>query len=31
MVTTAYFGAMADDHRLKDEFLRECIALEGSA
>jgi GTP cyclohydrolase I len=28
MVTTAYFGALAEDPGLKDEFLRECLALE---
>lgn len=28
MVTTAWFGAMAEDQGLKDEFLRECVALE---
>jgi len=28
MVTTAYFGAMASDPRLKQEFLQECIGLE---
>jgi GTP cyclohydrolase I len=27
MVTNAYFGTIADDHRLKDEFLRECSDL----
>lgn len=30
MITSAYFGAMADDVRLKDEFLRECAGLERS-
>jgi GTP cyclohydrolase I len=30
MVTSAYFGALADDPRLKDEFLRECAGLERS-
>lgn len=28
MVTTAYFGNMADDRQLKQEFLQECIGLE---
>ena len=28
MVNTALFGALRDDKSLKDEFLRECIALE---
>jgi GTP cyclohydrolase I len=31
MVTTAYFGCMLQDASLKDEFLRECLALERSA
>ena len=28
MVTTAYFGNMADNRQLKQEFLQECIGLE---
>jgi GTP cyclohydrolase I len=28
MVTTAYRGAIAEDQGLKDEFMRECLALE---
>ena len=28
MVTTAYFGNMANDRQLKQEFLQECIGLE---
>ncbi len=28
MVTTAYFGDMANDRQLKQEFLQECIGLE---
>jgi GTP cyclohydrolase I len=28
MVTTCYFGAIAQDQGLKDEFLQECVALE---
>ena len=28
MVTTAYFGELAGDPRLKQEFLQECIGLE---
>jgi GTP cyclohydrolase I len=28
MVTTAYFGAIADSTELKQEFQRECLALE---
>ncbi len=28
MVTTAYFGEMASDPQLKQEFLQECIGLE---
>ena len=31
MVTTAYFGAIAQDTALRDEFLRECLALERCA
>jgi GTP cyclohydrolase I len=28
MVTTSYFGALANDHRRQDEFLRECGLLD---
>ncbi len=28
MVTSAYFGALGTDPRLKDEFLRECAVLD---
>ncbi|MGH7153687.1 MAG: GTP cyclohydrolase I [Acetobacteraceae bacterium] len=28
MVTTAYFGAMAEDDSLKQEFLQECVSLQ---
>lgn len=28
MVTSTYFGALRDDQPLKEEFLRECLALE---
>jgi GTP cyclohydrolase IA len=28
MVTTSYFGAIADDERYKREFLHECLALQ---
>ena len=31
MVTTAYFGKMASDPQLKQEFLQECIGLERSS
>lgn len=31
MVTSAYFGEMATDAALKEQFLRECTALEGRA
>lgn len=30
MVTTAYFGRFSQDPGLKEEFLRECLALERS-
>jgi GTP cyclohydrolase I len=28
MITSAYFGLLAEDSKLKDEFLRECNGLE---
>ena len=28
MVTTTYFGSMADDRDLKNEFLQECVGLQ---
>lgn len=28
MVTTAYFGAIAEDDSLKQEFLQECLSLQ---
>lgn len=28
MVSSAFFGEMLTDHRLQDQFLRECVALE---
>jgi GTP cyclohydrolase I len=28
MVNSAFYGAMAEDPNLKNEFLQECIALE---
>jgi GTP cyclohydrolase I len=31
MVTTAYYGSLAEDAALKDEFLRECLSLETSS
>lgn len=30
MITSAYYGAIAADPRLKDEFLRECAGLDRS-
>ncbi|MFH5925662.1 GTP cyclohydrolase I [Roseomonas xinghualingensis] len=31
MVTSAYFGALSEEPALKDEFLRECVTLDGSS
>ena len=31
MISSAYFGALKDDERLKREFLQECRTLERSA
>jgi hypothetical protein len=31
MISSAYYGLLKDDERLKAEFLEECRSLEGRA